>query len=394
MEESLRLRTHDSMKNGNDYKLDSLIDEFLPKKKREGSFVATDMDGTLFDADLGRLAFLEKLSMPKDWQFTPNYFNRLLIPQRYQEVIASGARGLVNGLNNNECRRVMDLKEDVVELYGHMYKMKVSQEVTVSHPLANEFARKMLELDHLLMVMDAVLLKWFDGMLLMRTRFYAGQNKKHVAHLTKQVMERKNHGKGNIKLKVHPHNRNKYTEQRVRAKDFGQDNIMSIDRVVNAIPGSREIIFKLLSAGMPVRVITTNLKQIALTALENSDYNGLLYQYCAGKKPIVASTLEHSDDGKYGPLPDKLPVFGDVKKRILSELQSKMKKKVMCALGDSPRNDTPMGHISFRNNGVFVAVGDEYEQTHKRFQPFYDEMCDKHGDQDDIENRIWYVTKD
>jgi len=395
MPEPSRLYTHNSINNGQDYSYTELSNEFLPNEKRESGFVATDMDGTLFDGDLGKLVFLEKLSKPSDWQFTPNYFSRLLIPDDYQEVISRGARNLVTGLDPNECQRVLDLREDIVELYEHLYRLKTDQKVTLKDPLANEFARKMLELDRLLMVMDSVLLKWFNGMLLMRTRFFAGQNKKQVSHLTRQVMRRKNHGKGRIQLAIHPENREVYTQQRVRASHLENRSKMNVDRVVHTVSGTREIILDLLFSEMPVRIITTNLKEIAKTALcESSDYNILFDQDCDGKKPVVASALQNGHDGKFTPALDRLPIFGEKKRDILYQLQSKIRRNVMCALGDSSNNDTPMGEIAISNGGVFVAVGDDYENTRRRFDPFYKQVQKNNDGQNDIGHRIWYVVRD
>jgi phosphoserine phosphatase len=382
------------MNDGQDYSYEELLSEFLPDEKRESGFVATDMDGTLFEGDLGKLVFLEKLAKPSDWQFTPNYFNRLLIPEDYQEVISRGAQGFINGLNPSECKRVIDLREDIIELYQHLYRLKTDQNINLKHPLANEFARKMMELDRLIMIMDPVLVEWFNGMLLMRTRFFAGQNKNQVSHLTRQVMRRKNHGKGRIQLAIHPENRGVYTQQRVRASHLERRSKMNVDRVVHAIPGTREIIFNLLFSGMPVRVITTNLKEIAKTALRESDYGILFDQDCDGKKPVVASALQNGHDGRFTPAMYKLPIFGEKKKGILFELQDKIRLNVMCALGDSPNNDTPMGEMAINNGGIFVAVGDDYESTRRRFDPFYKQVQKDNDGQNDISHRIWYVTKD
>jgi len=391
VEKSLQVHTHDSDKDGQVYNYQELADEFLPAQKREKGFVATDMDGTLFSNDLGQLVFVEKLAQSKNWQMSPSTFNRLLIPEDYRNLLQRGSKNFINGLNPDECRKVLLLREDIIELYEKIYEMKkYGKEIDVSHPIVNEFAMKMIKLDKFFMIMDSVLMKWFEGMLLMRTRFYAGTNKRNIAHLTRQVMSRKNGHKSMLRLTTHSSNKkDRITKQRLSAKDLEGDE--EVDRIVHEIEATNRIIMDLFGKGMKVRVVTTNLKQIALTALEKSSYNPLLKQYCGGHLPIVASTLQNGDDGKFNGEMETLPVFGEEKKKILFHLQKRMRYKVMCALGDSPRNDTPMGSVALHNGGVFVVVHDDYEKARAKFDQFYKQASKENPDQNDIGNRIWYV---
>jgi hypothetical protein len=391
VDKPLQIHTHDSENDGQVYDYNELADEFLPQQKREKGLVATDMDGTLFENDLGKLVFVEKLSKPQDWQMNPSIFDRLLIPEDYRSLLQRGSKNFINGLNPDECKKVLLLRDDIIELYKKLYEMKRdSKQIDVLHPIANEFAMKMIKLDGFFMIMDSVLMKWFEGMLLMRTRFYAGSNKRHVAHLTRQVMRRKNGHKSILKLGVHTSNKKeRITKQRLNGKDLGGDE--KIDRIVHEIEPVRHIIMDLFGKGMNVRVITTNLKQIASTAMEESSYKDLMNQYCGGHLPIVASTLQNDDNGKFKPDINNLPMFGEEKKRILHHLQQRMRHRVMCALGDSPKNDTPMGEIALHNGGVFVVVGDDYEKTRQKFHPFYEQMKKESG-ANDIGQRIWYVN--
>ena len=107
MDKPLQVHTHDSEKDGQVYNYAELADEFLPAQKRERGLVATDMDGTLFQNDLGILVFLEKLTKPQDWQMTPDTFNRLLIPQNYRSVLQQGTKNLRTGLNPENCEKTL-----------------------------------------------------------------------------------------------------------------------------------------------------------------------------------------------------------------------------------------------------------------------------------------------
>jgi phosphoserine phosphatase len=391
VEKPLQMHTHESDKDGQVYNYTEMADEFLPVQKREKGLVATDMDGTLFSNDLGQLVFVEKLAQAKNWQMRPSEFNRLLIPEDYRNLLQRGSKNFINGLNSDECRKVLMLREDIIELYEKMYEMKRDgKEIDVSHPIANEFAMKMIKLDKFFMIMDSVLMQWFEGMFLMRTRFYAGADKRDVKHLTRQVMRRKNGHKSMLKLGVHTSNKQgKATKQRLNGKDLGGDE--QIDRIVHEISGTSNIIMDLFGKGMKVRVVTTNLKQIASTALEESRYSPLLEQYCGGHLPIVASTLQNGNDGKFNGEMETLPIFGENKLEVLIQLQRKMRHKVMCALGDSPKNDTPMGRVAIHNGGVFVVVHDDYEKAREKFDPFYQQAVKENPNQKDIGNRIWYV---
>ena len=126
--------------------------------------------------------------------------------------------------------------------------------------------------------------------------------------------------------------------------------------------------------------------------LRGTVYSPLLDQQCDGKNPILASTLECDEYGVHGSEPDKAPVFGAIKKKILQELQIKMRRQVICALGDSVTNDTPMMELALENGGIAIIVGDDYETMRKKFQPFVDNQMKKLGDPD-IAKRVFYVIK-
>lgn len=392
MEKPLRIHTHNSENDGQSYDYQELADEFLPPKKRAKNITATDMDGTLFNNDLGQLVFVEKLSKPHNWQMSPSTFNRLIIPLSYISLLTQGAKGLINGLDTDSCKKVLALRKDIIELYANLYKGKQNGEIDdVSHPIANEFAMKMIKLDGFFMMMDSVLMNWFDGMLLMRTRFYDSFNPKKIKHLTKQVMSRKNGHKKILNLGVHQSNKKqKITKQRLNEIDLGGK--VKIDRVVHEIDSTKRIVMDLYNNGdgMKIRAITTNLKQIAETAFEESSYKPLLSQYCGGHLPIIASMLEMDENGNFKQQMNKLPVFGGEKKKFLELLQKKTKRKVMVALGDSPTNDTPMGNLAINNGGVFVVVGHDYESSRRRFDSFYKQMIEENS-QSDVGHRIWYV---
>jgi len=68
--------------DGERHDLDDVLDEYLPGDVAEQSLVCSDMDGTMFENDIGLLVFLEKLSDPSLWYHSPDRFARILIPNK------------------------------------------------------------------------------------------------------------------------------------------------------------------------------------------------------------------------------------------------------------------------------------------------------------------------
>ncbi|HLG25196.1 MAG TPA: hypothetical protein VI588_00160, partial [Candidatus Gracilibacteria bacterium] len=172
--------------------LEEIFDRHYPEKNG-GMVLASDMDNSMFDNDLGILVFLEKLGDPHFWDFEVNEFASLLMPAAYQKIFLEGALGRHgSGLPIEISELGMDLHQDIVELYAKIQRMaKERRKPKDMAHFVNEFARKMLEFDAIFVRVDRYLKKMFKGQLLMRTRFFAGKEPKEVHQLTENVMKRR-----------------------------------------------------------------------------------------------------------------------------------------------------------------------------------------------------------
>ena len=375
------IKTHDSSyRTGKEYSQDELLDEFLPDINR--SIVGADMDGTMFNNDIGVLVFLEKLSDPTFWKFKTSRFKSLLLPIKYRRVFQEGAAGTVSELDQRKCQFILKLWEDICDLYRKQREILSSNgpKINIHTPIVNEFARKMLAFDRLLIEMERQLISRFQGELLMRTRFFADKGVQDVEELTKKVMERELGDKdAEMDLAVHDANRNEYN-QRISAEDLEP---IVYNRVVIINLHVAALIKQVFDRGAAVRVITTNIQNNALGAINNSDYS-----YLNHRRTISASSLSMNGD-KFGSKMDGMPIFGPRKVDIAKEIEAAKKRKFKLALGDSFTNDSPMGKYALENGGVFVIVADDYEEARQKFHPIYEELMD--DDDNEVGERIWYV---
>ena len=350
------------------YSWSEIRDRYLSGIEDDG-FVATDMDGTMFRNDLGIHVFLEKLSQSPEWSFDPDEFSQLLVPPTYEVILDLAEAGEVKHITPEDATRYKQLRDDCIDLYAAIYAEE-HEDLTIDHPLVNEFARKMLELDRMGMAMEYVFIKGMKGQLLSRTRFFVGQNPRMLAKLTESAMMSHQNGGRVAHLKVHPKNSHS-VNQRITADDLEP---MDYDKQVVVVKDVRYLIDQLFNDGQgtPVRVVTTNLAAIARGALRNSCYRPLLDQECDGKSPVMASKLEHNAYGKMGKSFRKLPILGEVKSKVLRELQPRIKRKVKVAVGDSVSNDSPMMSLALENGGIAVIVGKVYEETREKFKTVID----------------------
>ncbi len=350
------------------FSIDEIRDRYVPDLEKDG-FVASDMDGTMFRNDLGILVFLEKLSQSPDWNFDPDEFSKLLVPDTYAVILNLALAGQLPAIGQKNAQTYMNLRDDCVDLYEAIYAEE-DDDLTIEHPLVNEFARKMLELDRMGMKMEHIFIQGMNGQLLSRTRFFVNQNRRMLARLTAAAMKSQQNGGRFAHLKVHPKN------DAVARQRIGEDDLEAIDydKQVVVIEDVRYLIDNLFDDGngAPVRIVTTNLKGIAEGALKHSVYSNLLNQECDGKSPILASKLESNAHGKMGKRFRKLPIFGEVKSKVLRELEDRVGRKVKVAVGDSISNDAAMLELSLRNGGIAVIVGKHFEETRSKFKAFVD----------------------
>ena len=62
------------------------------------------------------------------------------------------------------------------------------------------------------------------------------------------------------------------------------------------------------------------------------------------------------------------PVIGDAKAIEVRVLMRKTRHMVLVAIGDTA-SDSQMGLESLKNGGVFISVGDDYENARRTFHP-------------------------
>ena len=323
----------------------------------------------MFRNDLGILVFLEKLSQSPDWNFDPDEFSKLLVPDTYEVILNLALAGQLPAITQQEAQIYLNLRDDCVDLYAAIYHEE-ERDLTIEDPLVNEFARKMLEMDRMGMDIEHVFIQGMKGQLLSRTRFFVGQKPRLLAKLTEAAMKSHENGGRYAHFRIHPKSE-EVAEQRI-----GPDELESLnyDKRVVVVQDVRYLIDQLFDKGKgaPVRIVTTNLQGIAKGALQHSVYRNLLDQNCDGKSPVMASKLESNVHGKMGHRFRKMPIFGNIKGKVLRELEPRIKRKVKVAIGDSVSNDASMLSLALENNGIAVIVGRHFEETRAKFKAFVD----------------------
>lgn len=361
MSEKLIFKDHDTERTGEEVSFEDVVKGLPYADKMDQSLVCTDMDGTLFENDLGVLVFLEKLNDPTLWTFSADRFRDILLPPEYcQVMVLSSKEDGVEGLDSEECFKILTLVDDLVDLYVLQKSFVASSNNCLSlknSTIVNEFARKMIEFDKYFLKVDGLLSQRpeIGGRLLMRVRFLAGKNIKMVADLTRKAMRRRK--RDTVNLKVHKSNQEHFRQL------IGALEDVEFGRVVKEVSQVRRLIQELyLTHGAEIRVITTNLQQIADVALKQSSYDDFI-----PRRSTVGTTLGQKN-GFFIPRVHGHPVIGQEKARMAELLMTKLNRKLQVAIGDS-FSDSEMGMKSLENGGVFVAVGKDYESTRRKFDP-------------------------
>ncbi len=228
----------------------------------------------------------------------------------------------------------------------------------LSNPLINEFARKMILLDDLIIKYEDTFQKKFDGQLLMRTRFFADKNKEDVARIMKKITSRTPQSFDSLtNLQAYAENIIN-ADQQTQLEDVSQ---ISYPRVLNEIKIIRDMLFRLNNEhDTDVFIITTNLVDIAEGFVSNSDYQKIIH-------PDIVATNLRKENGRYHPQIEGKPVFGFEKQNRLKGLEKRHQKKAIFAAGDSARNDWPMMQYALENKGIAIAIGAEFDRTKEKF---------------------------
>jgi len=342
--------------------------------------LASDMDNTMFDNDLGTLVFLEKMDDPKFWHLDTDDFRQLLLPKAYRKLLTEGADRHVDGLPPPVCKLALDLAYDIVNLYEKIQANVKAKRANGEGKLSEEFARKMIELDRIFVLIDGVLSKNLNGQILMRTRFFAGKNPSAITNLAQKVMHRHPTNIGRrVALNIHPENSG-YADQIVTEDRISQVHgvvspFQEIDRYVKPVNAVRELIQTAVQKlRIPAVVATGNLKAIAKTAIAESEYDFLLKQKYVREgehSAVVGTWLRPGENGTLHPRVQGKPVLWDHKAEQALNFAHASRRELKIALGDSPSTDGPMLRASVANGGVAVVVGKDIDSLRKRFEKVF-----------------------
>lgn len=356
---------------------DDLKTIHFPNGGHKSVALASDMDNTMFDNDLGTLVFLEKMDDPKFWHLDTDDFRWLLTPKKYRELLTNGADGKVNGLHAPTCKLALDLAYDIVNLYEKIRSNVQAKRTNGEGKLSEEFARKMIELDRIFVLIDGILSKNLDGQILMRTRFFAGKNPSTITDLAHKVMHRHPTNIGRrVGLNIYEENSHYadqiVTEDRITQVHGGPSPYREIDRYVRPITAVQGIIQEAVQRlRIPAVVATGNLKAIAKTAVAESDYSFLLKQKHVREgegSAVVGTWLRSEEDGTLHPKVEGKPVLWGRKAEEALKFAKERRRHLKIALGDSPSTDGPMLSSALLNGGVAVVIGKDIDSLRSRFE--------------------------
>jgi|GEM_PF-5822748 len=364
--------------HGNQITPEEIGDQSFSNGRSAKVVAATDMDNTMFENDLGPLVFLEKLADPHFWELGSSEFSRILLPKKYRELLRRGKNNEIPELKPIVCDLALDLGQDIMNLYDMIQTVvQTKPEPNGEQPLIEEFARKMVELDRIFFMIDAVLSKYLDGEILMRTRFFAGKDPSVIHNLTQKVMRRQRTAVGRfLDLGIHDENHVRanqiVTEDRISEVHGDESPFKQIDRLVKPVLDVQKITRHLIThLHIPTVVATGNLKAIAKTAVAESDYGDFMHKQRYIKKGgslVVGTWLRAAEDGTLHPRVRNKPILGDRKAKAVMDFANDRDKMLGLALGDSPSTDGPMIQAALALNGAAVIVGKDIDTIRRRFE--------------------------
>lgn len=375
--------------------------EHLNGSSGQKIIAATDMDGTMFKDDLGPLVFLEKLSDPSFWEIETTDFAKILLPKKYRELLQRGMNNEVRELKPEMCMVALDLVDDIINLYDHILGLSSLNGGKERQALVREFARKMMELDRIFVLIDSTLSKHLNGEILMRTRFFAGKHPHVIAKLTRRVMQRtKTAVDRYIHLDIDESHREvadqKVTEEMIDEVHGGVPSpFKKIDRVVKPVCDILDFVqHAIYEADIPTIVATGNLKAIAKTAIKESDYSFMDEQRFRRRRkegqeraPLVVGTwLRSANDGTLHPRVKGKPLLGERKKLAVKEFTDERKKILRIAAGDSATTDGPMLIAALRHQGVAIVVGHDIDAIRRKFEKVFAQVKE-------LEEKIYYSAE-
>lgn len=335
---------------------------------------AVDMDSTMFIdlpelniiGDMGILVFIEKLMDPSFWKIKTHRFAGLLLPKKYHELAIEYQHE--DNPFGAACKRIIELKDDIVELYRlQRVILNSGSKMSISNPLIEEFALKMLEFDNTIKYLEREFQKDNPTELLMRVRFFAGSNVDIAYKLASQAAIRGSAEE--INLKVHEQlpfdlNVNGHTYSQ-RVKDLPPRTINPVVQVNDAIV---DMLAFLKQAGSPRVALSANILQIVKGAI--SGVKG--YRDAFHGEPIRASELNirrHKKNEIARSHFNGKPMFGPQKAKVAEQLASELNAEFKAAFGDSSHTDIDMMDQATTNKGAAVIIAGSYDEARRRFDP-------------------------
>ncbi len=351
-----------------------------PSKGR--AMAASDMDHTMVGNDLGVLVFLEKIQDKEFWDMSTQEFKLLLLPKDYLKKIQEWADSGYPDLKSGHCKLLLDLYTDIIRLFHLQQAHKNNPNSRIFVMIMKEFGRKMLEMDRIIVEVDPLLKREMNGMLLMRTRFFAGREPGKIRELTQNVIERSK-GPNNKKYASFPmydqlrrDGRQQVTAEYVR-EVMGKDSPFELyDQRLPIIEPVRQVLHYLASSGVPTVVATANLQGIAKTLIRETDYDFLNDQQIG---EVVLGTRLRQQGAILRPEIDGMPLSGKEKARAVLQRASGMRREPKVFLGDSPSGDLDAMIATLQRKGSVYIVGQNPDVVSKKFRRKFADVFGTHG---------------
>jgi hypothetical protein len=384
---------------GREQDVEQILDKHCPRQKRSKMLIASDMDNSMFDNDLGILVFMEKLSYLNFWKFETHEFSSLLLPKQYRKILEEGDQGVHPELAPGLCRLALDLHTDIVFLYGLFKKLekahdKDKEAISTVGRIERVFARKMLEYDRIFMRIDGFLTKRknFKGQLLMRTRFFAGQDPEVVSRLTNRVMGRRRYDLDRfVKLDIdqmgQSDGRQIVTEEQIQDVYGVESPYKEVDRLVVPVAKVSALVSSAVEkACIPTVVVTANLRDIARVAVNRSPYRRIMNQSIISPRDAIIGSELTKANGRLSCRPKGKPVFGMRKTYETLKYANEKGLKLGMVIGDSPVTDGPLMKASLVEGGIAVIVNCDLDAALVRFNEVL-------GLQENFRERIYVIVR-
>ncbi|MDB4979240.1 MAG: hypothetical protein JWM56_1426 [Candidatus Peribacteria bacterium] len=345
------IRTHDFPVTGNEYELKNHI-ETWQTQARPG-LIATDMDGTMFLEDAGRLVFNNFIESPEFFSRDPTDFNSLLLTsypitedgRSARDLVKNAAEGRGSELSAETCRDVLHECGNLTENYARLHSIGATSEDE-----RRAFAQAFLALDQKLIDLKNTVQDFGLSNRLAeafwRFRMTTGFPASHIASYAKRLAD------GGIRANSPVH------------------------QILHSAPKADTI-----------HVITASPCVVARELIRASLYKTVITDHT-----VIPTTLQRSEtDHLTGRIEGEM-ITGDVKRVLLQHLQRNTGATLRMALGDHPPGDGAMGALVLEKGGVFV-ITHEPEKFQTMRQAFHSVLAqfiepDEHAD------RIWYVEQE